>query len=127
MKEVQIMQRTDITKACFVLLLLALMLGFYPRQATGQNPWGILSGFHSVGVGRFDGAVVSVLFNADDSLMALVVFPALCDGDDCVLSDPAAFFVGDLDGGVVRLHIEPGREAICQPIFASVLKGFALA
>jgi hypothetical protein len=43
------------------------------------------------------------------------------------LSDPGAFIVTDLEGGVVKLHIEPGREAISHPIFASVLRGFSVA
>jgi hypothetical protein len=99
-----------------------------PRYAGGQNPWGQLAGFNSVGVSRVDDtAVVAVLFNADDKLLALVIFPAVCAGEDCVLSDPGAFFVTDLEGSVVRLHIEPGREAVCHPIFASMLKGFSIA
>lgn len=120
--------RANITRAGFVLVVLALVLVSRPQSAKGQNPWGTLSGFHSVGVSRVDdGAVVTVLFNADDKLFAVVVFPAICDGEDCVLSDPGAFFVTDLEGAVVRLHIEPGREGMCHPIFASVLKGFAIA
>ncbi len=104
------------------------MLALQPRQAKGQNPWGLLSGFHSVGVSQIDdSAVAAVLFNGDAKLLAVVVFPAVCHGEGCVLSDPGAFFVTDLEGGVVRLHIEPGREAICHPIFASVLKGFSVA
>jgi hypothetical protein len=122
------MLRRNTTKVRFVLVTLALLFAFQPYQAKGQNPWGILSGFHSVGVSRIDdSAVVAVLFNSDEKLLAMVVFPAVCEGENCTLSDPGAFIITDLEGGVVRLHIEPGREAICHPIFASVVKGFSVA
>jgi hypothetical protein len=122
------MRRRNLSKACFVIVVLALMLAMQPRQAKGQNPWSQLSGFHSVGVSRVDNtAVVAVLFKPDDKLVAMVVFPAVCDGADCVLSEPGAFFVTDLQGSLVHLHIEPGHEGITHPIFASVLAGFSLA
>jgi hypothetical protein len=122
------MRRANLTKAYFVFILLALLLAALPRQATGQNPWSQLSGFQSVSVSRVDNsAVVAVLFNPDHKLLAVVVFPAVCDGADCVLSEPGAFLVTDLEGSVLRLHIEPGREDISHPILAAVLKGFSVA
>jgi hypothetical protein len=106
----------------------ALVLASRPQQAGGQNPWELLADFHSVGVSQVDdNAVVAVLFNFDDKLTALVIYPAFCDGEECVLSEPGAFFVLDQSGTVVRIHIEPGREAVCHPILASALKGFAVA
>jgi hypothetical protein len=110
------------------LVVLALLLASHPHEAGGQNPWGIIAGFHSVGLGQVDkNAVAAVLSSSDDELFALVVYPAICDGAECVLSDPGAFLLLDRDGSVVKLHIEPGREAMSHPIFASVLKGFAVA
>lgn len=120
--------RADVKRASFVVMILALVLASLPRHSGGQNPWGFLAGFNSLGLSQVDdNAVVAVLFNADDKLTAPVIFPAVCDGGECVLSDPGAFFVLDQEGSVVRIHIEPGREAICHPIFASALKGFAVA
>ena len=122
------MLHANARKIGFVLVILALVLSFHTRQANGQNPWEQLAGFHSVGVSRLDDtAVVALLVNSDGKLIALVVFPAVCDGADCTLSDPGAFFVTDLEGSVVKLHIEPGHEAICHSIFTSVLKGFSIA
>jgi hypothetical protein len=109
-------------------VVLAFLLASHPHGARGHNPWGILAEFESVAAGRVDeSAVAAILFNPRDELFALVVFPAICDRAECVLSDPGAFLVLDREGAVVRLHIEPGREAISQPIFASVLEGFAIA
>lgn len=122
------MLRADVKKIGFVFIVLALVLALQPRQAKGQNPWGQLAGFHSVGVSRLDDtAVVAMLVDSDAKFIALVIFPAACSGADCVLSDPGAFFVTDLEGSVVKLHIEPGHEAICHSIFTSVLKGFFVA
>jgi len=122
------MTRADLKRAGLVVMTFALVLASRPQQAGGQNPWQLLADFHSVGVSQVDdNAVVAVLFNSDDKLTALVIFPAVCDGEECVLSDPGAFFVLDQEGSVVTIHIEPGREAICHPIFASALKGFAVA
>jgi hypothetical protein len=122
------MRRADLAKACFVFIVPALTLALQPHQAKGQNPWGHLSGFHAVGVSRIaDTAAVAVLVNPENKLLAMVVFPAACDGEGCVLSDPGAFFVTDLDGGVVRLHIEPGHEDTSHPILAAVLEGFSVA
>jgi len=118
----------DVKRAIFVVMILALILASQPQHAEGQNPWAFLAGFHSIGLSQVDdNAVVAVLLNSDDKLAALVVFPAVCAGEECMLSDPGAFFVVDFEGSLIRLHIEPGREAICHPIFASALKGFAVA
>lgn len=121
-------KRANLIKVGLVLIVLASIMAFQPRHAKGQNPWGELAGFHSVGVSRLDDtAVIAVLVDSDETLIALVIFPAVCDGSDCVLSDPGAFFVTDLEGSVVRLHIEPGHEAICHSLVTSVLKGFSVA
>jgi hypothetical protein len=122
------MRRADLAKACFVFIVPALTLALQPHQAKGQNPWGHLSGFQAVTVSRIaDTAAVAVLVNPENKLLAMVVFPAACDGEGCVLRDPGAFFVTDLEGGLVRLHIEPGHEDTSHPILASVLEGFSVA
>lgn len=70
------MLRADFRKLSLVLIVLAFLLVSHPHQAGGQNPWGVLAGFHSVGVGRVDdGAVAAVLFNSDDELLRWWFFP----------------------------------------------------
>jgi hypothetical protein len=112
----------------FASFIVGLVLAFQPRPAQGQHPWSVLANFHSVGAGRLDNsAVVAILINPHAELLAVVVFPATCAAQDCLVSDPGAFVITDASGRLVRLHIEPGMEAICHPVFAAVLEGFTFA
>jgi hypothetical protein len=106
----------------------ALMLLWPPSPAEGDDPWALLADFHSIGAGRIDESAVAVLFSdASEELTALVIFPALCSGENCDLSDPKAFLVIDSGGSMVTLYVERGHEAMCHPIFAAFFKGFAVA
>jgi hypothetical protein len=112
----------------FVSIVLAVALLSQPRPAEGDNPWALLADFHSLGAGRInDSAVVVVFSDVKEQLTALVVFPALCSGENCDFSDPKAFLVVDSEGSMVTLYVERGHEAMCHPIFAAFLEGFAVA
>ena len=123
------MPRSNALRVGFAVVVIALLLGLQPRQVQGQNPWALLSGFHSVGISRVHdtGAILAVLFNAHDELLAMVVFSAVCDDHHCVANEPGAFLITDQEGRLVSFHVEPGREAFCHSVFASVLEGFFAA
>jgi hypothetical protein len=109
-------------------VLLVFFLALEPGSAADQNPWERLSGFDSVGISQVSrSAVVAILFNSAERLIAIVAFPAVCNGAECDLSDPGAFLITDLEGQVQSIHVEAGREDFCQRTFAALLDGFAPA
>lgn len=97
-----------------VAVIGAICLLAPPRShSRDEEPWNYLRGFTPVegAVSLINHAYVGVVFHdAGSGYLALVVYPGVCQAQDCGLEPPVAFFVVDSGGSLVRHHLEPGTS-----------------
>jgi hypothetical protein len=106
-------------------VILLILLAVAPSaRAQGDGPWMFLRDFTVVpgAVSELeDGYVASVFRNSEKGLLALVIYPGVCDPSGCAVQDPVAYLVVDAQGLLVKLHLNPGTK------LSSVIAGFHVA
>ena len=92
----------------------SILLSVAPSvRAQTDGPWMILQDFALVpgAVGPVeDGYVGSVFRNFEKGLLALVIYPGMCDPTGCAVQSPVAYLVVDAEGTLVKIHLEPGTR-----------------
>ena len=113
------------------LAILSLVLAVPPLlRAQAYGPGEILANFILVpgGISRVNEHAVAVLFhNSESGLAALVIFPAECRSQECVVGEPLGCAIFDAEGRVVQLYAVQGTESFMYPIMAAGIAGFETA
>src|SRR5574341_927304 len=106
-----------------VLVILSLALALPPLlRAQAHSPDEILANFTLVpgGISRVDEhAVAALLHNSERALTALVIFPAECRSQKCVVGEPLGCAIFDAQGRVVELYAVQGTESFAYRIMAA--------
>ena len=120
----------SVMRSCSIRLILvaavlSFLLGAAPSVRTqAAGPWAFLQDFTHVpgAVSRLEeGYVATVFRNSEKDLLALVIYPGVCDPAGCSVESPIAYFIVDTKGLLVKLHLEPGSR------LSSLITGFHFA
>jgi hypothetical protein len=106
------------------VILLSLLAVSPSVRAQADEPWMFLRDFTVVpgAVSEIEsGYVASVFRNTEKGLLALVIYPEVCDPSGCGVENPVAYFVVDTKGLLVKLHLNPGTK------LSSLNTGFHIA
>lgn len=108
--------RKQLTGATLFLVLVTVPF----LSARAEDPWEALEGFNLVpgSEARLEEHYVAALYeNPDEKMLAIVVFNADCDPENCVVNRRAAYSVFNDDGVNVRRYIDPREQELIRLIF----------
>ena len=104
--------------ASAILFLVLLMVPFLSARA--EDPWEVLEGFSLVpgSEARLEEHYVAALYeNLEEKMLAIVVFNADCDLENCMVNRRAAYTVFNDEGINVHRYIDPREQELMILIF----------
>lgn len=101
-------------------MLLLTVLTVPALSIRADDPWEFLDGFILVpgSEARLEEHYLGALFeNAEEKMLAVVVFNAACDPDNCFVNHPAAYSVYNDEGINIRRYVDPREQELIRLIF----------